>query len=141
MATFLLKTEPGAYSFDQLVADKKATWDGISSNAALAHLRTVRKGDQAFIYHTGDEKAIVGLAEFTSSTRPSSTDPTLTAAGEPKSPVVDLRPVRAAKTRVTLASLKADKRFADFALIRQSRLSVMPVPTALDAILRKLAGL
>ena len=62
MATFLLKTEPSSYSYADLAREKRAVWDGITNNAALAHIRTMRKGDEVFIYHTGDEKAIVGLA-------------------------------------------------------------------------------
>ena len=141
MATFLLKTEPGEFSFDDLRAAGRTTWDGISNAAALGHLRTARKGDHAFIYHTGDDKAIVGLAEFVSNPREDPANPGLTAAGLVKTPVIDVRALRAAKQPVTLAQLKADRRFADFALIRQSRLSVMPVPPNLDAIIRGLAGL
>lgn len=141
MATFLLKTEPGEYSFEKLQTVKRATWDGISNAAALGHLRSARKGDQAFIYHTGDEKAIVGLAEFVSNPREDPANPGLTAAGLVKTPIIDLRALRPVSAPVTLAQLKSDKRFADFALIKQSRLSVMPVPPDLDAIIRKLAGL
>jgi predicted RNA-binding protein with PUA-like domain len=141
MATFLLKTEPGEFSFADLRAAGRTTWDGIANAAALGHLRAARKGDQAFIYHTGDDKAIVGLAEFVSNPREDPANPGLTAAGLIKTPVIDVRAVRPAKQPVTLAQLKADRRFADFALIRQSRLSVMPVPPDLDAIIRGLAGL
>lgn len=141
MASFLFKTEPGEYSFAQLQADQRATWDGITSNAALAYLRTARKGDHVFIYHTGDQKAIVGLAEITSVPREDPKNPGLNAAGAAKFPVVDIRPLRAAPQSLTLASIKTDKRFKDFALVRQSRLSVMPVPPELDGHIRKLTGL
>jgi len=141
VTTFLFKTEPDSYSFQRLVAEKHALWDGITSNAALAHLRAARKGDDALIYHTGDEKAIVGLAQITSAPYTDPKNPGVTSTGAIKFPVVDLKPLKAAKTPVTLAQLKADKRFAAFALVRQPRLSVMPVPAELDQLIRKLAGL
>jgi predicted RNA-binding protein with PUA-like domain len=141
MATFLLKTEPGEYSFADLQKDGSTCWSGVSNPAALAAIRTMRKGDEAFIYHTGSEKAVVGVAKVASSAYEDPDQPGLSAAGEPKFAVVDLKPLRPAKTPVTLAAIKADARFKDFALVRQSRLSVMPVPPALDTLLRKLAGL
>lgn len=141
MATFLLKTEPGDYSYDELVRDKSTTWSGVTSNAALAALRTARPGDEAFIYHTGDERAIVGLAKVTSAPREDPANRGLTPKGEPKFAVIDLAPLRRAKTHVTLAQIKADARFTEFALVKQARLSVMPVPPALDKALRALAGL
>ena len=119
--SWLLKTEPSTYSFDDLVRDKRTTWDGVSNPVALSHLRTMRKGDQAFVYHTGAEKAIVGLARIAGDPRP---DPKL---ADPRLVVVDLEPVRALRRPVSLAAVKADRRFADFALVRISRLSVMPV--------------
>jgi predicted RNA-binding protein with PUA-like domain len=141
MATFLLKTEPGEYSFADLVRDKSTTWSGVSNNAALAAIRTMRKGDEAFIYHTGDEKSIVGLAKVTTAPYADPKQPGETALGEPKFAVLDLKPVRAAKTPVSLATIKADKRFKDFALVKQSRLSVMAVPPDLDKALRTMTGL
>jgi predicted RNA-binding protein with PUA-like domain len=141
MATFILKTEPGAYSFNDLVRDKKATWDGITNAAALANLRSAKPGDEVLIYHTGDEKAIVGLGKVTSAPRQDPANPGTTAKGEPKFAVVDIAPVRAAKTPVTLAMIKADKRFAKLPLVTQGRLSVVPVPADLDKVLRTLAGL
>lgn len=134
MATFLLKTEPGEFSYDDL-EKKAATWDGVTNNAALKHMRSVKKGDEALIYHTGSEKAIVGLATITSAARP---DP---KAGDEKVVVFDLKAKKRAKTPVTLAAIKADKRFALFDLVRQPRLSVMPAPPELDALLREMAGL
>jgi predicted RNA-binding protein with PUA-like domain len=141
MATFLFKTEPGEYSFQRLMSEKRAVWNGITNNAALAHLRSAGKGDQVFIYHTGDEKAIVGLAEIVSAPYEDPENPGRNAAGAPKFPVVDLRAVKHAKAPLTLAAIKADDRFKDFALVRQSRLSVMPVPPELDRAIRKLTGL
>ena len=133
MTTFLLKTEPGDYAWDDLVRDKKTVWDGVANNAALLHMRGAKKGDEAFVYHTGNERAIVGLASIVSAPR---TDP-----DDVRLVVFDVKPLRKAKTPVTLAAIKADPRFADFALVRQSRLSAMPVPAALDKALRAMAGL
>lgn len=141
MQTFILKTEPSTYSFDDLVRDGQTVWDGITNNAALAHLRTARVGDEMLIYHTGDEKAIVGLAKVSIAPREDPKKPGKTAKGEPKFVVVGLKPIKAAKTPATLAAVKADKRFADFSLVTQGRLSVIPVPPDLDAALRKMAGL
>lgn len=141
MATFLLKTEPGEFAFDDLVRDKSAVWGGVSNPAALKHLRAAAKGDEAFIYHTGDERQIVGLARVSRASYEDPARPGLTPDGEPKFAVVDLVPVRAAKTPLTLAAIKADAQFSAFELVRQSRLSVMPVPTALDKVIRSLTGL
>lgn len=135
MTTFLLKTEPGEYAYDDLVSDKRTTWSGVSNAAALQAIRSAAKGDEAFIYHTGDEKRIVGLARIVSDPYP---DPD---AGDPKLAVFDLTALKRAKTPVTLAQLKADRRFDGFALVRQPRLSVMPVPPVIDALLRKMTGL
>jgi predicted RNA-binding protein with PUA-like domain len=121
MNRWLLKTEPSTYAWADLLRERRATWDGVANPTALRHLGAMRKGDEAFIYHTGDEKAIVGIARVVSDAY---ADPKLS---DPKRVVVDLEPVRALKTPVTLASVKADKQFADFALVRISRLSVMPV--------------
>lgn len=141
MPSFLLKTEPTEYSYDNLEADRRTAWTGVSNAAALGHIRAMRKGDEAFVYHTGDQKCIVGLARILTNAYEDPAQPGRTAAGEPKFAIVDLAPLRRAKTPVTLADIKADERFADFALVRISRLSVMPVPAKLDALLRKRAGL
>jgi predicted RNA-binding protein with PUA-like domain len=141
MAAYLLKTEPDTYSFADLQRDKRTTWDGVSNAAALINLRAIKKGDDIFIYHTGDEKAIVGLAKAASNAFEDPKQPGATADGKPKFAVVDLVPGKPAKTSVTLATIKADKRFADFALVKISRLSVMPVPPAMEKALREMAGL
>ena len=141
MATFLLKTEPGEYSFADLEREKQATWTGISNPAALKALREARKGDEAFIYHTGNEKAIVGLAKILTDSYPDPEKPGLTAAGETKFPVIDLKAVSRAKSPATLDAVKADKRFAMLGLVKQSRLSAMIVPPEMAAALKKLAGL
>ncbi len=122
---WLLKTEPGDYSFDDLERDRRTTWDGVANNLALKHMREVREGDAALVYHTGKEKSVVGVARVASDPYP---DP---AAGNPKIVVFDLEPDRRLGRPVPLAEIKADARFADFSLVRISRLSVMPVPAAL----------
>jgi len=118
---WLLKTEPSTYSFADLQREQCTTWDGVSNPTALRHLRAMKNGDQAFIYHTGDEKSIVGVARIVSNPYQ---DPNL---NDPKRVVVDLAPVRPLKKPIPLSAVKADGRFADFALVRISRLSVMPV--------------
>lgn len=141
MATFLCKTEPDDYSYDDLVRDKRTEWDGVSNNAAQMHMRTIAKGDEILIYHTGNEKRIAGLATVTKSAYPDPENPGELASGEPKFVLFDVKPTKAAGNTCTLADVKADSRFADFALVKQARLSVMPVPAKLDKLLRKMAGL
>ncbi len=141
MPTFLLKTEPSDFSFADLEKKGSCTWNGVANAAALIAIRSMKKGDFALIYHTGDERAVVGLAKVTSDAYADPAQPGTTSAGQPKFAVVDLAPIAAAKTAVTLAAIKADARFKDFALVNQARLSAMPVPPTLAAALRKLAGL
>ncbi len=141
MATFIFKTEPTTYSFEDLVREKRAVWDGISNNAALATLRSARKGDEVLIYHTGEERAIVGLARISRPPYEDPKQPGKSPSGGPRFAVVDIEPVRAARTPVTLAQIKSDGRFAKLPLVTQGRLSVVPVPAAMDAAIRKLAGL
>jgi len=141
MATYLLKTEPGTYSFDDLVRDGKATWDGVTNAAALISLRAMKRGDEAFIYHTGDERAIVGLALVTKGGYEDPQRPGLNDRGEPKFAVVDIKPGKRARTPLTLDAMKADRRFGAFKLVTIGRLSVMPVPPDLDRIIRQTAGL
>jgi len=141
MSTFLVKTEPGDYSFARLLAEKACTWDGVTNPAACKAIRAMKPGDEALVYHTGDERAVVGLATVDGPVRADPSRPGLTAAGEIKFPVVALRAARAARSPMSLETIKADPRFADFALVTQGRLSVMAVPPALDAIIRKATGL
>src|SRR6476661_3976398 len=131
---WLLKTEPAHYSYADLERDGTTVWDGVGNNTALMHIRTMQPGDLALIYHTGDERQAVGLAEITSAPY---ADP---AAGDPKLVVVDLKPLRRLPQPVTLAAVKADPEFADFALVRQSRLSVVPATDAQWARLLRMAG-
>jgi len=131
---WLLKTEPSTYSYADLERDKKAVWDGVSNALALKHLRAMKKGDLAFIYHTGDEKQIVGVADVTSDAYP---DP---KEKDPRLVVVDLRPRERLPRAVTLAEVKADAEFRDFELVRMGRLSVMPVGEARWKKLLRMAG-
>jgi len=124
MAYWLLKTEPGTYSYDDLERERKTVWNGVTNNLALKHIRSMAKGDLAFVYHTGDEKSIVGIAEIVSPAYP---DP---KAKEPRLVVVDLQPKEKLRKPVPLADVKAKKMFGDFALVRIGRLSVMPVSPA-----------
>ena len=141
MATFLLKTEPGSYSYDDLVREKRAVWDGVSNPAACKAIRSARKGDEAFIYHTGDEKRIVGLAQITSDSYEDPNQPGLNDRGEPKRPVFDLKPLKKAPTPLTLAEMKGDEQFDGFVLVRQPRLSVMEIPAAIEKAIRSRTGL
>jgi predicted RNA-binding protein with PUA-like domain len=118
---WLFKEEPGNYSFEDLVRDGQTTWTGVKNPLAQKHLRSVAKGDQIFFYHTGDEKSVVGVMKAVAAAYP---DP---ADKSGKLYAVDVSPVRKLGRPVTLASIKADTSFADFALVRMSRLSVMPV--------------
>ncbi|GMV97833.1 MAG: hypothetical protein AMXMBFR83_21880 [Phycisphaerae bacterium] len=121
MDYWLVKTEPDAFSYDDLARDRLATWDGVTNNWALQFLRRMKKGDRVLEYHTGDEKRVVGIAEVVKGPYP---DP---RAGDEKLTVVDLKPVRKLPRPVTLAAIRQDPRFADFELVKFSRLSVMPV--------------
>ena len=103
MPTFLLKTEPSEFAFADLVATKRAAWDGVTNAAALIALRSMRKGDEALIYHTGLEKAIVGLARIATNPYEDPARPGTNDRGEPRFAVVDLAPVAAAPTPVPLA--------------------------------------
>ena len=122
MAYWLLKTEPDCYAWDDLVRDKSTAWDGVSNALALKHLRSMKKGDLALVYHTGDERAAVGVAEVTSAPYP---DP---KEGDDKLAVVDLKPKQKLPRPVTLSDIKADQAFAGWDFLRIGRLSVVPVP-------------
>jgi predicted RNA-binding protein with PUA-like domain len=130
---WILKTEPSTYSFADLRRDGRTRWDGIANAVALKHLRSMRQGDRVLVYHTGDEKRMVGLATVASEPYP---DP----AGDEGSTVVDLEAGEPLAEPVTLAQVKADPAFTDLALVRQSRLSVVPVPEAQWKRLLGMAG-
>ena len=122
MATrWLFKSEPSGYSFQRLQQDKKTVWDGVKNNLALKHLCGVKKGDWILIYHTGDEKSAVGVAQALSAAYP---DP---GKEDPKLVVVDVKPIEPLSRPVTLAEMKANPKLAKFDLLRLPRLSVMPV--------------
>ena len=141
MTTYICKTEPDDYSFDDLVRDKRTDWTGVANPAAQKHMRSIQKGDEVLVYHTGKEKRIAGLATVVKAPYPDPQNPGTTANGDPKAVLFDIKPVKAASQSCTLADVKADERFREFDLVTQSRLSVMPVPPKLDQILRTMAGL
>jgi predicted RNA-binding protein with PUA-like domain len=124
MAYWLLKTEPEDYSWDNLMkrGRKGEAWTGVRNFTARGHLKEMKKGDRAFIYHTGDEKQVVGVAEVTAEHYP---DPT--AKKDEPWVVVDVAAIEPLSKPVTLADVKADKRFKDMALVKYGRLSVQPV--------------
>ena len=134
MSVFLLKTEPSTYSYDDLAREKRAVWDGISNPVALRNLGTVKKGDDLLIYHTGDVKAVVGLARAASDAYP---DP---KARNAKAFVVDIEPSRPLARPVALATFREDAVLKTAAFIRQPRLSVAPISAAQLARVLELGG-
>jgi predicted RNA-binding protein with PUA-like domain len=130
---WLFKEEPSNYSFDAFVKDKQTTWSGVRNPVAQRNLRSVKKGDRVFYYHTGDERQIVGIAKALGDAYPDPDD----AAG--KAHVVDIGPVKKLARPVTLKEIKADPFFKEFALVRISRLSVMPVSDAEWSRIERLA--
>jgi predicted RNA-binding protein with PUA-like domain len=118
---WLLKTEPGTYSFEDLEREGRAIWDGVTNNLALKNMRAMQRGDQAFIYHTGVEKSVVGVAEVVSDPYP---DP---KSSDPRLTVVDLQAKRRLPAAVPLSEIKARRDLAEFPLVRLPRLSVVPV--------------
>ncbi len=133
MAYWLLKTEPSVYSWRDLVRDGKTVWDGVSNALALKHLRAMKKGDCAIIYHTGDERAAVGLAEIVSAPH---ADPRQT---DEKLVVVDLKPLAALARPVSLDQIKADAAFAGWDMLRIGRLSVVPTSEKMWRRIKELA--
>jgi predicted RNA-binding protein with PUA-like domain len=131
---WLFKEEPSHYSFDALVKDKKTMWSGVKNPLAQKHLHAVKRGDRIFYYHTGDEKSVVGVAKALDDAYADPNDPTGKAA------VVDVGPVKKLPRPVTLKEIKADPFFKTFALVRISRLSVMPVSDAEWARIESMAG-
>ncbi|MFA6469374.1 MAG: EVE domain-containing protein [Bacteroidota bacterium] len=121
MNYFLLKTEPSEYSFDDLIRDKKTVWSGVSAAPALKHLRSMKKGDRAFIYHTGDERQIVGTVKIVSDPY---RDP---KAKDEKLVVIEIEVEKKLSKPVSLASIKSIKELAAMPLVRIGRLSVQPV--------------
>ena len=119
---WLFKEEPANYSYDALVRDGKTSWTGVRNPVAQKHLRSVKKGDKIFFYHTGNEKAVIGICRARADAYADPADKTGRLFA------VDVEPVKKLASPVTLAAVKADRRFASFPLTRVPRLSVMPVP-------------
>ena len=119
MAHWLMKSEPGTYSWADLARDGSTEWDGVRNNAARLHLKAMERGDEAFFYHSGDERAVIGIMRVTRGAAPDPKDPAWVS--------VAVEPVRQLDRAVTLKDIKADPRLARMELIRQSRLSVSPV--------------
>jgi predicted RNA-binding protein with PUA-like domain len=118
---WLFKEEPTHYSFDDFVKDRKTTWSGVRNPVAQKHLHAVKRADRVFYYHTGNEKAVIGVAKATGNAYSDPEDST------GKMAVVDIVPVEKLLRPVTLAEIKADAAFKNFPLVRIARLSVMPV--------------
>jgi predicted RNA-binding protein with PUA-like domain len=132
MAYWLVKSEPSTYSWEQLVKDKRTPWNGVRNHQAAANLRAMKNGDLAFFYHSGDDKAIVGIARVVKEYYPDPTDET------GKFGMVDVASVKPMTAPVTLAAVKAEAKLKDIALVRNSRLSVQPVSDAHWALLLRL---
>jgi predicted RNA-binding protein with PUA-like domain len=134
MAHWLVKSEPSAYSWERLTKEGHARWDGVRNHQAAANLKAMKVGDRTFFYHSNEGLAVVGIAEITKTAYPDPSDKT------GKFVMVDLKPVAAMKQPVTLAAIKAEPRLKDVALIRQSRLSVMPIDAAAWKLICKMGG-
>lgn len=134
MAYWLVKSEPEKYSWDQFEKDKQTVWDGVRNYAARIHLRAMKKGDEAFFYHSNDGMEIVGIAKVI---REHYQDPT---TEDDAWVAVDLKPFKRLKKAVSLAQIKAEKRLTAMALVRLGRLSVQPVTEEEWSIVMKMAG-
>jgi predicted RNA-binding protein with PUA-like domain len=135
MAYWLFKSEPGAWSWDDQVKAGAAEWDGVRNHQANNNMKAMKKGDRAFFYHSVNEKSIVGVVEVAKEHYPDPTD----KSG--RFGMVDVKPVVPVARPVTLAEIKAEPALADLALVRQSRLSVVPVAAAEWRLLCKMAGI
>ncbi len=133
MNYWLVKSEPSTYGWEQLVKDKKTTWDGVRNFAARTHLRSMKKGDAVLFYHSNEGKEIVGIAKVE---KEAYQDPTTTESWV----AVDLKASKKLKTPVSLEQLKADNRFKDMALVRLGRLSVQPVTEKEWKMIMDMAG-
>ncbi len=134
MAYWLMKSEPAAYSWDDLVADKRTEWDGVRNHQAANNMKAMKVGDHAFFYHSITGKEIVGVMEVVREAYPDPTDE------KGRFVMVDVAPVAPVPAPVTLAAIKAEPRLADLALVRQSRLSVVPVGAAHWKLLCEMGG-
>lgn len=135
MNYWLFKSDPDTYGLDELARDRETTWDGVTNPQALGFIRQMKRGDKAFIYHSGKDKSIVGACSILKDSYSPPTDATKKLA------VVDVKFTARAETPVPLSRIKADPSFADFLLVRSSRLSVMPVTPAQWKKLTTWAGL
>jgi predicted RNA-binding protein with PUA-like domain len=129
MNYFLAKTDPETYSIDQFEREKKTVWDGVKNPQALRAIRDMRSGDRVFLYHSGGNSAVVGLAKVVSEPRPDPKNPKLT--------VVDLEFLSRLDPPTTLREIKESGLFSDWALVRQGRLSTMPAPESFVAWMKK----
>jgi predicted RNA-binding protein with PUA-like domain len=134
MRHWLVKSEPSAYSWEQLVKDGGTQWSGVRNYQAANNLKAMKRGDRAFFYHSNEGLAIVGIAEITKEAYPDPSDK------DGRFVMVDVKPVMPVKTPVTLAAIKAEPKLKDFALVRQGRLSVVPVAEEEWRIVAKMAG-
>ena len=132
---WLMKTEPEAFGWDDLVKDGETLWDGVRNHRAAMNLRAMKVGDKAFFYHSVTGKEIVGIAEIIKEAYPDPTDKT------GKFVCVDIKADKPLKTPVTMAAIKADKKLADMALVKYSRLSVQPVTAEEWKMVCKMGGL
>lgn len=134
MAYWLVKSEPSAYSWDQLIKDKQTVWSGVRNYAARINLRAMKKGDEALYYHSNEGVEIVGIAKIIKEAYP---DPT---TDDDRWVAVDIKPVKKLKNPVPLTEIKKDKRLADMDLVRLGRLSVQTVKDDEWDIIMKMAG-
>jgi predicted RNA-binding protein with PUA-like domain len=132
MAHWLMKSEPGSYCWDDLVRDGGTEWDGVRNPAARLHMKAMQEGEEAFFYHSGKDKAVVGVMRIARGRAPDPKDPDWVS--------VRVEPVRALKRPVTLKEIKADPRLAGLEMLRQSRLSVSPVAEEEWAVILELGG-
>jgi predicted RNA-binding protein with PUA-like domain len=135
MAHWLMKTEPADYSWERLLADGETEWDGVRNYGAALNMRAMRKGDRVFFYRSGKAPAIVGVMTVSEEAYPAPDDPTGRFVR------LRVKPVRPVAREVPLVAVKAEPRLADLALVRQSRLSVMPIPDAAWRLLCVMAGI
>ncbi|HEY5712429.1 MAG TPA: EVE domain-containing protein [Allosphingosinicella sp.] len=132
MARWLMKSEPHVYSWDDLVRDGGTEWDGVRNNAARLHLRAMKAGDEAFFYHSGEDRSLVGIMKIAREGRPDGEDGTWVS--------VRVEPVKPMESPVTLKAIKAEPKLAKMEVIRQSRLSVAPVRDEEWALVLKMGG-
>jgi predicted RNA-binding protein with PUA-like domain len=135
MAYWLFKSEPGSYSWERLVKDKRTHWNGVRNHQANNNMKAMKKGDRGFFYHSVDEKDIVGVVEVVKEHYPDDSDATGCFG------MVDVKAVMPVKNRINLAAIKAEPGLKDLALVRQGRLSVVPVSAAEWKILCRMAGI